>query len=124
MKIQQRRFSREGRRDALTPSIYGLQFFAWLKTYCFARRNRNFSPGSRIAADASLAWTHVEHAKSPQFNTIALGQRLLHAFEDSFDGHFCFGFGDSGFVYDFVDDVELDHRRLPRGGVTNNPPSH
>src|ERR1051326_2248061 len=108
MKIQQRRFSREGRLEALTPSIDGLQLFARLKANRFARRNGNFSPSTRIAADACLARTHVENAKSPQFNTIALGQRLLHAFEDSFDGHFRFGFGDSGFVYDFVDDVRSE----------------
>src|SRR6266566_3746487 len=66
-------------------SVDGLQLFAGLKAHCFAGRDGNFGAGAGIASDASFARAHVEHAKAPQFNAIALGERLLHALKDSFD---------------------------------------
>ena len=63
-----------------------------------------------------LARTHVEHAKAPQLNAIAAGQRLLHALEYSFHGQFGLGLGDAGLGHHFVDNVELNHKRLPDAG--------
>src|SRR5208282_3435120 len=95
------------------PSINRLQFFARLEAHSFARRNRYFGAGARVASNAGLAGAHVEHAKSPQFNAMAAGQRLLHALEDGFHRQLGLGLGDAGFGHHFVDDVELNHERLP-----------
>ena len=44
------------------------------------------------------------------------GERFLHALENGLDGEFRLGFGYPGAVHHFVDDVELNHRRLPAAG--------
>ena len=95
-----------------TLSVDRLQLFPRLKAYSPSWRNGHFSAGARIAPDSSLARTHVEHSKSPQFNAIATGQRLLHALEDGLHGQLGLGLGDAGFSHHFINDVELNHKRL------------
>src|SRR5208283_2739719 len=90
-----------------------LQFLAGLEADGLAGRNGNFGSGARVASDAGLARTHVEHSETAQFNAIAGGERLLHAPEDGFDGEFRLGLGDPGAVDHFVDDVELNHGLPP-----------
>ena len=46
------------------------------------------------------------------FRKLAAGERPLHAFEYGFHRLLGFGFGDSGLVHDFIDEIELDHLRL------------
>src|ERR1700722_1067200 len=93
--------------------INRLQFFSRLEAHGLARRNRNLGAGARVAADASLAWAHVEHAESAQFNTIAAGQRILHALKDGFHRQLGLGLSDAGSGDHFVDNVEFNHERLP-----------
>src|ERR1035438_6896747 len=99
-----------GRMPAL---VNRLQFLARLEADGLARRNRNFGAGPRISSDAGLARAHVEHAETAQFNAVAIGERLLHALEDGFDGELRLGLGDPGAIDDFVDDVELNHGYPP-----------
>jgi len=94
-------------------SINRLQFFARFKPDRFAGGDRNLCSGSRIAADAGLSRSHVEHAKSSQLNTIAASQGLLHALEHGLDSHLGFGLGNAGFCHHFVNDIELNHERPP-----------
>src|SRR5579862_3288960 len=98
----------------LRASLDGLQFLAGLKAHGFPGRNRNLGAGPRVAPNASLSGANVEHAKSTQLNTVASGKRTLHALEDRFDGQFSLGFRDSSLVHHFIDNVEFNHRRLPR----------
>src|ERR1700733_1439911 len=95
-------------------SVDRLQFFPWLKAHCPSWRNGHFGSRARVAPDSCLAWTHIEHTKTSQFNAVATGQRLLHAFEDGFHGQFGLGLGDASLGHHFIDDVELNHKRLPR----------
>src|SRR5256885_1270012 len=97
-------------------SVNRLQLLSWLEAYGFAGRDRNFRAGARVPSDAGLSRPYVEHAKAPQFNAIAFGECSLHAFENSFHGRLGLGLGDAGLVDHFVDDVELNHRRLPTAG--------
>src|SRR5678815_3873324 len=89
-----------------------LQLFPRLEAHGFARRNGNFGARPRISSNASLAWTHIEHAKSAQLNPIALRQRTLHALENRFNGEFRLGLRDASFIDHFVNDIELDHGRI------------
>src|ERR1700690_2670104 len=90
----------------------GLQFLARLEADGFAGRDVDLRTGARIAPDAGLARPYGEDAKAPQLNAIALGERLLHAFEHGFDRHLRLGLGDAGLVDDFVDQVQFDHKWL------------
>jgi hypothetical protein len=90
-----------------------LQLFAGLEAHGFSGRNRYFCAGTRVAANAGLARADIEYAKSSEFNAMAAGQRLLHALENGFHRQFSLGFGNAGSGDHFVDNVELDHERLP-----------
>src|SRR5579864_4460082 len=103
-------------------SIDRLQFLPWLETDSFSGRNRNLRARPGIASNPGLAWPHIEHAEAAQFNAIALGQRLLHAFKHGFDRQLSFRLSDASLVHHFVDDVEFDHGRLPRR-FCGTPPS-
>src|SRR5258708_1929463 len=110
-------FSQPARRSKLrlyTSSINRLQFLAWLEAHGLARRNGNLGSSARVATDAGLARAHIEHAESAQLNPIAAGQRILHALKDGFHGQLGLGLGDASPGDHFVDNVELDHERLPR----------
>jgi len=91
-----------------------LQFLAGLEPDCLARRDGDLGAGARVAADAGLARADIEDAEAAQFNALAVGQGPLHALENCFHGHLGLGLGDAGFVYDFVNNVELDHGLSPR----------
>src|SRR5215470_8641141 len=92
---------RAGSRFERSRLLDRLQFLAGLEADCFAGRDGDFGAGSRVASDAGLSGTDVEHAKATQFYAIGFGLR------------------DTGFVDDFVDDVEFDHVRLPRESAEN-----
>src|SRR5580704_3217006 len=91
-----------------------LQLLAGFETHCFAGRNSDLGTRARVAADAGFAWTHVEDPEAAQLNALAVRQGPLHALENCFHGHLGLGLGDAGFVYDFVNNVELDHGLSPR----------
>jgi hypothetical protein len=93
--------------------INRLQLLARLEAHSLARRDRNLSACPGIASNARFPWPHIKHSESTQFDAVAFCQRSFHAFKDSFDRQFGFGFGDSSLVYHFIDDVELYHKRLP-----------
>src|SRR5271165_6328948 len=93
--------------------IHRLQFFAGFEAHGFAGRDRDFSAGARIASNAGLARAHIEDTEATQFNAVASGERLLHALENGLDSELRLGFGDPGAIDYFVDDVELNHGRLP-----------
>src|SRR5690242_8687920 len=99
------------------PLVDRLQFLAGLEAYRLAGRDGNFGAGARVAADSGLARPDVEHAKAPQLNAITLGQGALHAFKDGLYRQFGLGLGDAGLIDHFINDVELDHGRLPGNGV-------
>src|SRR5580698_1739503 len=94
-------------------SVNRLQFLPRLEAHGLPRRNRHLGAGARIASDAGLARTHVEHAKSSQLNAIAVSQRLLHTLEDGFHRQLGLGLGDARPGHHFVDNIELNHEPLP-----------
>jgi len=89
-----------------------LQFLAGLEAHRFAWRDADFLAGAGIAADASLAWAHVEHAEAAELNTLTFAERILHGFEDRFDGLFRFGPAHAGLVYNCIYNIQLDHTSL------------
>src|ERR1700751_1104624 len=90
-----------------------LQFLARLEADSLTRRDTNLLSGARVAADAGLARLYVKYAEAPELDALAAAQCVLHRLEDGF--HRLFGFRSSNirFLYDGVDDVELDHTYLP-----------
>jgi hypothetical protein len=104
--------SEERNERASQGLLDGLELFARFEAHSFSRRNRNLSSGAGIAANTSLARTHIEDSETTQLNAIAVCKRTLHAFEHCLNCHFGFGLGDSRPVHYFVDDVELDHGSL------------
>jgi hypothetical protein len=111
-----------GRQASPQPgSVNRLQLLSWLEAYRFAGRDRNFRAGTRVPSDAGLSRPDIEHAKAPQLNAIAFGEGSLHAFENGFHGRLGLGLSDTGFVDHFVDDVQLNHRRLPAAGHYDLP---
>src|SRR5437868_14720813 len=65
-----------------------LQLLAGLEPHSFPRRDRDFCACAGVAADTSLAWTHVEDSEAAQFDAFAAAQSALHALEHGFHGHF------------------------------------
>src|SRR5947209_15419594 len=105
-----------------TALVDGLQLFARLKAYGLSRRNVNFGAGARVASYTCFPRTHIKNAKSAQFNAFALAQGFFHAVKHGFHSQFSLGFGNSGFVDHFVNDIELNHGSallvILRKGVT------
>jgi hypothetical protein len=87
----------------------GLQFLAGLEAHGFAGRNADFLAGARIAADASLAWTHIKHTEASQLDSFSFSERVLHRFKHSFDRLFGLGPAHSGLIYDSIYNVQLNH---------------
>jgi len=112
----QARTPRQASRSPQPGSVNRLQLLSWFEAYGFAGRDRNFRAGARVPTDTGLSRPDIEHAKAPQFNAIAFGKGSLHALENSFHGRLGLGLGDAGLVDHFVDDVQLNHRRLPAAG--------
>jgi hypothetical protein len=71
--------------------IQGVKFLAWFETNCLTGRDADFGAGSGIAADAGLAGTNAEDAKSAQLNSVSGGQRLFETLKYSVYGRFRFG---------------------------------
>jgi hypothetical protein len=90
-----------------------LQFLPRFKPHCLSGRNRNFGASPRIASNAGLSGPHIEDAKSAQLNAVAVSESFLHALKNSFHRQLGFRFGYTGSSHYFVDNVELDHERLP-----------
>jgi flavin reductase (DIM6/NTAB) family NADH-FMN oxidoreductase RutF len=90
-----------------------LQFFARLEANRFARGNGDFRARARVPADSRLPRFHVEYAESTKFDAITLLKSALHTFEHRFHGHFGLRLGNSGFVHNFVYDIQLDQRVPP-----------
>lgn len=63
-----------------------MQFLARLKPNRPARRNRHLGPRTRISPDPRLPWPHVEYPKTPQLDSLPLGQRVLQALENRVHG--------------------------------------
>jgi len=85
-----------------------LQLLAWFEANRFARGDSDLSARTRIPANACLSRSHVKDAETAEFDSIALGKRLLHRFEDCLDSHFRFRFCYAGAVYNLVNDIQLD----------------
>src|SRR5690349_8036403 len=105
------------------PLVDGLQLLPRFEAHGLARRDADFSASTGIASDAGFARAHIEDAKSAQFNAFTQRQGLLHALKDGFHGQLCLGFGDTGFVDNFINNVELNHwaallKQIVRKGVT------
>ena len=117
----------EGHLERSVHSLQGVNVYlveevevlAGLEAYGFAGDDADFGAGAGVAADAGFSRPYVEDSETAQLDALAVRQGALHAFEDGFDSHFGLGFSDSCFVYDFVDDVELDQGRPPAEFVTN-----
>src|SRR5205807_2423946 len=99
-----------------------LQLFTRLEPDSLPRRDSNLCARPRIAAYTSLTWPHVENPKAAKFDAFTLAEGALHTFEHRFNGHFSLRLGDSSFVHDFVDDVELDQVVLPSTACLNARP--
>jgi hypothetical protein len=94
-----------------------LKIFTRLESNRFAGRNVDFGASARISADARLAGFHVKDPKTAQFDAVALGEGLLHGFEDGLHRDFRPSFGDTGASYDLRYDVELNHANLLKTGI-------
>src|SRR5438309_9722098 len=55
-----------------------LQFFAWFEADSFARRDRNFFAGPRIATHAAFSRLDDKPSEAAQLNPFASCQRLFH----------------------------------------------
>ena len=86
-----------------------LQVFAGLEPNRASRRDAHFLARAGIAADAPLAWLHLEDPESSQLDPLAALHRGPHRVEHRVDGHLGFHLGDVGDLRHFVDDVDLDH---------------
>jgi hypothetical protein len=94
----------------------GLEFLAGLEANCFAGRDIDLLARTRVPPDASLARFHIEDPEAAKLDAFPAAERVFHSLEDGFDRLLGFGPGDICFLYDSVDEVELDHNTLPRSG--------
>src|ERR1700690_409412 len=93
-----------------------LQFLARLETNRFARRDADHLACAGVAANAGLASLDVEDTEAAQFDAIAAAQRVLHGFENGFDGLLGLRPRNTSFSHNGVYDIQLDHNTLPRRG--------
>jgi hypothetical protein len=103
-------------------AVEQMQFLARLETHRFARSNRDLGSSARVAADTGLARTDIEDAKAAQFDTIAVGQGLLEAFEDGVDRGLCLDAREAGPLNDVVDDVLFNQCFSPGISEIFQPP--
>src|SRR5271154_6564958 len=69
-------------------AVEDVQFLAGFEADSLAGRNGYFCPGARVAADAGLAWAHVEDAEATQFDAVAVRQSLFKALKNCVDRSF------------------------------------
>jgi hypothetical protein len=94
-----------------------LEVFARLEPHGFPGWDVHLGARARVSADAGFAGLHVENTKATQLDAVALGQGLLHGFENSLHRNFRPGFGNAGASYDLRDDVQLNHANLLKTGT-------
>jgi hypothetical protein len=107
------RFGWRGVGLGLFCSFHALEFFAGLEANGFAGWDVDFFAGAGIAADAGLAGLDAEDAKAAELDTLAAAKSLLERFEDGFDSLLGFRATDKSLGDNRIDDVQLDHKRLP-----------
>jgi len=84
-----------------------LQFLARLEAHGLSRWNGNLGSRTRIPADPGLPRLDVEDTEPSQFDAIAVSESLLHTLKNSLDRHLGLGLGDTGFIDDFVNNIQL-----------------
>src|ERR1700690_2098963 len=92
-----------------------MKLFTRLEANGLAGRDADLGSGARIASDAGLAGTHIEHAESAEFNAFATGERLLHTIEDGVYGGLRLRPWQARTFHYALDKVLLDQRRLLSG---------
>ena len=89
-----------------------LQFLSGLEPHGFTRRNADFLPGPRIAADPRLTGFHVEDAEAAKLYALASAEGVFQGFKNGLDRVFGLRAGHARAGDDGVHDVELDQSRL------------
>jgi hypothetical protein len=99
----------------LTGNAYfvGADFFSWLESYCFARRNCNFFTRPGISPYAALSGLDDEDSKSSQLDSIATLERILERIEDRLHRNFRFDLCNIQLLSNTVYDVLLYHAGPP-----------
>ena len=90
-----------------------LEFFAGFEADGFAGGDVDLFAGAGIAADTGLAGLDAEDAEAAKLDALAAAESLLEGFENSFDSLLGFGAADESLGDNRVDDVQLNHTRLP-----------
>ena len=90
-----------------------MEFFAGLEADGLSGRNVDFFAGAGIAADAGLAGLDAEDAEAAELDALAAPEGLLEGFENCFDSLLGFRATDKSLGDNRIDDVQLDHKRLP-----------
>jgi hypothetical protein len=89
-------------------SFQRVQFLAWFEAHGLARGDAHLGASPWVAANAGLAGTDAENAKSAQFNALTGGKSLLQALEDRIHRGFCLGAGKARALDYMMDDVLLN----------------
>src|SRR5690606_2254487 len=79
-----------------------------------SRRNRNPLPGARAALPAGLALLHLEGPESASLYVLARDLSAANAVEQLIPGFGNVFLGETGPLRDFIDQICLRHRTLPR----------
>ena len=87
-----------------------MQFLARLEADRLARRNADFSAGTRVAANAGFAGAYAEYAKPAQFNALTGSKGLFKAFEYRVYSGFRLGAGKSRALDYVMHDVLFNQR--------------
>ena len=89
-------------------SVKGVQLLTRLEANGLPGGDTDLGAGAGIAADAGLAGTDAEDAKTAQFNAFTSGEGLFEAFEDRIHRRLGFGAGKAGALDYVMDDVLLN----------------
>jgi hypothetical protein len=89
-----------------------LKLLAGFEANGLSRRDADFFPGTRVAADASFARLNAEDAEFAEFDALAAAQCVFERFEDGLDSLFRLGATDVGLGHHRIYDVELNHTIL------------
>ena len=85
-----------------------MQFFAWLETHGFSRRDADLGSGTGVAAYAGLAGADAEHAKPAQLDALATRKGLFQTLEDRIHSRLGFGAGQPSALDYVMNDVLLN----------------